>query len=150
LAAAQKANLPEDLLKTIKGGVTLEKVLASCSKHIKSLEKRAELGDAFVESKRAEAIKWYVKDQQTGGAKKVSVKTFKRILAALGDDLELIEEVIEEHRKSAQRKFPASVRRSTATQVADDDGIEAEEPEELPFKKKLDERTAAKVQSLHG
>ena len=145
-AAVSRANLPNELVSEInaKGG-GLTSILKVVSRHIKSLEPRAALGAQYVEAKRAEALKWYVKAQQTGGVKKVKTKTFKTVLERVGDDVDLINEMIEEQMGIAQAKFPASVRRSTVVRDPED----VEPPEALPTSGG-DPRTAKKVRRLHG
>lgn len=119
VAAAKAAGLPRDIIREVKankGG--LSALLTACTSHIKGLEgkvktltPKAELGDQYLESKRAEAIAWYVKANQEG-TKPVKTETFVKMLDRFGDDIDLFDSVIEEQKKAAKSKYPSNVRRS--------------------------------------
>lgn len=153
LAAAANARLPRDVVNACAAakGNGLDALLNAASKLIKSskakvaeLQPKAVLGDKYVEEKRTEAIKWYVKAKQVGGEKGVNVDRFTKMLDRFGADIDLIEEVIEEQKAIAQAKFPASVRRSTAER----DVHEIEEPADV--EQKMSDKAAEKVRSIHG
>lgn len=150
--AAVRAKLPREVVSAAekaKDGKELETLLSATSKHIaglrkqnKALEHKAALGEKFVEDKRSEAIAWYVRNKQAGTKKGVKTETFVKMLDRLGDDIELLDEVIQEHKEAAQAKFPSSVRRSTEPV----DPHSKEELEPVP----LDKRAAEKVRNAHG
>lgn len=122
VAAVTKAKLPKSVVDAVKAaksdkalGVLLSsvsKALADRDKEIKELEPKAKLGKQFVEAKKAEAVKWYVRSRQAGEEKGVNTDKFQRMLDRFDDDIDLLDEVIEEQKQMAQAKFPASVRRS--------------------------------------
>lgn len=152
LAAAKKAGLPAEVVKAFQKakGDDLEALLVASAGHINemaekvsTLEPKAELGDAFLKAKRAEAIAWYVKAHQVGKDEAVSVEKFTKALDRFGSDIELIDEAIEQQKDLAKAKFPASVRRSTAEK---DHNTVEEAPAALPISTKGSE----KVRRAHG
>lgn len=140
LNAARKARLSDETVKLIRDadGNGLDALMTEVGKQFK----RASLGEQFVKAKQAEAIKWYVRARQSGKEEGINTKRFQRMLDVIGDDIDMIDEVIEEHKEMAQAKFPASVRRSTVER----DPETIEELEEVPMSKDA----AEKVRRVHG
>lgn len=149
LAMAAKAKLSSAIVDKIhkakdNGLSVLVTSLASAEKQVKKLNKKAALGDEFVKAKRAEAIDWYVKAHQDPRSQKpVSTDKFVKMLDRFGDDVELIEEVAEEHKKSAQEKFSASGSRRS---VAHEDHNEADGVDPVEMSPKGEKAVA----SVHG
>lgn len=144
IAAVRKANLPDAVVMAVKSAKknALGAFITAAASHIDELTPKAVLGDKYVEAKRAEAIKWYVKAKQSGNTEPVKVERINKLLDLCGTDIDLIEEVIEEQKEIAQAKFPASVRRSTVER----DINQAEELDEI----QLDRSTEDKVRKLHA
>lgn len=151
LTAASRANLPGVVIAAINeasdnGLAALARSSANLLRQrgakVSELTPKAALGEKYLEEKRVEALKWYVRAKQSGSEQAVKVSRFKKLLDRLGDDIDAIEEVISEQKELAQAKFPASVRRSTAER----DVHEIEEPEEMPTSKEASD----KVARIHG
>jgi hypothetical protein len=153
LAAANKAKVPSEVLGTALDKETSEDVLEALfvgtTSHIKSLEtkveslqERAGFGDSYLKGLKDEALVWYVKNRQAGQDKGVKTDKFEKMLKRIGDDPELLLEVIEEQKESAQAKFPSSVRRS----VEINDPNERQELDPIDF----DDDHSKRVRSIHG
>lgn len=122
----------------------LLKALGDQESTIKALTPKAALGDQFLSAKRAEAVDWYVRANQTPESKGVNTDTFQRLLDAVGESVEGIESLIEMQKGLAQAKFPDAVRRSSFPSDANStDGPSGAD------KIKTD-ATAKSVERLHG
>lgn len=152
VAAVVKAKLPHEVIEAVSGakggnalGVLLSsvgKALESRDQQIKELEPNAKLGEKFIKSKRAEALKWFIRNRQAGEEKGVKTDKFERMLDKVGDDIELLDEIIDEQKQAAQAKFPASARRSTVpTDPHNVDDLQ---------QPTLDKESAEKVRKAHG
>lgn len=152
IAAARTAKLPNSVIERIqtskKDGLT--SLAMAVALEIKSLQEqnsgltaKAALGDRLVSEKRAEAIHWYRLSMATRPDAPVNVETFEKLLDRVGDDVDILEEVVKEQKEAAQRKFPKSVRRSSFP--ADPNKV-SDEIEPLEFQAEND----AKVSRLHS
>jgi hypothetical protein len=150
LSKLVRAKAPQSMLEAVSESDDPLAALVSASvsahrdleKTVAELTPRAEIGKAYIESLKADAINWYVKAHQLGADQPVKTETFQRILNNLGDDIDLIKEVTEDNRAQAQAKFPASVRRSTV----DTDPNVRDELQPVS----LSPETGQKVRNLHG
>lgn len=80
----------------------------------KTLASKAELGEAYVKSLRAEAIDSYVKANKDPSSQQgVNTTNVEKLLDACGDNIELIKELCSQYMATAQAKFPGTVRRSS-------------------------------------
>lgn len=154
IEAANQAKLPNETVSKALEAETAEEALGilfsgsselidSLNKRVGELENKAELGDKFIKSKRAEAIGWYVKNRQSDEQKRVNTSVFEKMLDRFGDDIELYDEVINEQKEAAQAKFPGSVRRSV--EPNDPHDVDKLEPIEA-----LNDEAAKRVSRIHG
>lgn len=124
--AALKAKLPASISEKLAAQEGddngLELVLSECSKIItdlqtenKGLVTKAAIGDEYFKSLKAEAVDWYVKAHKDHDNPEKGVETsiIDKMLAAAGEDTDLINDLIKEYKSQAQAKFPQAVRRST-------------------------------------
>lgn len=156
LAAATKARVPADIIRRVSAadGNGLDVLLREVGQHSESLSKqvedltpRAELGDEYIATLRAEAVDWYVKAHQDG-EKGVSTASFEKILDACGKSVDLVRSLRDEQKGLAQAKFPKTVRRTTVPT----DPNEATGPETITGvdgDKKPDDQNAKRVRRLH-
>lgn len=153
IAAAKAAQLPHGVVESLEGvdGDSLDALFTHIGSAFKSLEDRvsvlepqAALGDRYLKNKRAEARAWYVKARQSGEQEPVSVKTFDRMLERIGDDVEMLDELISEQKAIAEAKFPSATRRST---------FEADPNTTSPVEaveKAVSSKTSAAISRIHG
>lgn len=150
-----RSKLPATVLEAVSesSGDPVRALMTAASAHIESLqskvstlEPKAAIGTSYLSKLRAEAIDMYVKAKQTGKDTKVSTTTFEKMLDRFGDDIELFEGVIAEHKEQAQAKFPASVRRSTV----DTDPNDREAKEVGNIEPIAGQEQAEKIRHLHG
>lgn len=118
-------------------------LVASQSAQIVTLSTKADLGDAYLASQRAEAIDWYVRANAVEG-KGVNTDQFQKMLDQCGDNLELIKSLANMQKELAQAKFPGAVRRSSFPS----DANKASEPKALTIEGV--ESADSKVSRLHG
>lgn len=124
VAAARAAKLPDAVIERIetskKDGVT--SLALAVALEIKGLEEKvsglqplADLGEEYLKGLRADAIHFYTLARMDPKVpnKGVSTESFQKVLDRVGDDVDLIKEIIEEQKEAAQAKFPTSVRRSS-------------------------------------
>lgn len=111
LALVKRVGVPASLVKTVEEASDngLEPLLLA----VKPLAEKAALGEKYVEHLKSEAIAWYVRARQTGDNKAVSTETFVKMLDRIGEDPEILQDVITEQKQLAQAKFPDAIRRST-------------------------------------
>lgn len=122
VTALKSLALPEAVLRTVEDaeGDSLDTALLPLvgkiteqSTQIDALTPKAALGDKYIEAKRAEAIDWFVKANQSEPNSPVNTDVFQRLLTATGDNVDLIDALIEQQKSLAQAKFPAAIRRSS-------------------------------------
>lgn len=152
IAAARTAKLPDSVIERIqaskKDGVTslalaVALEIKGLQDQISALTPKAALGDRLISEKRADAIHWYRLSMATKPDEPVNVETFQKVLERVGDDADILDELVKEQKEAAQRKFPKSVRRSS---FPSDPNKEPEAVPELEFAAENDK----KVQRLHG
>jgi len=114
-------NVPDAVLRAVEDaeGDALDAALSPLigkivaqGDEITALSPKAVLGDQFIEAKRAEAISWYVKANQVDG-RGVNTDNFQKLLETCGDNIALLDELINSNKSVAQAKFPSAVRRSS-------------------------------------
>lgn len=134
--------VPESVLQAVESakGSSLDTAL-------RPLAEKATLGDQFIQTKRADAIAWYVKANQTEPNVAVSTDTFQRLLDAAGDNVELIDALTEQQKNLAQAKFPKTARRSSFP--ADANKATPPTPPALPDEASSDGGSRT-VKRLHG
>lgn len=115
---------------------------------VTTLTPKAALGDKYIEAKRAEAVDWYVKANQTRPNEPVSTDVFQRLLDAAGDNVELIDALIGQQKSLAQEKFPSPVRRSSFP--ADANNSQPADVPTLPDNDGVDNATGRTVKRIHG
>jgi hypothetical protein len=140
LACARKAGLPATLLdrfgqhldenKDAVAFAAFLSVIGDELKEVTGLKAKADLGDKFLSKTRAEALSWYIKAHQDQD-KPVDTKVFERILDRCGDDVELIEELLNDNKREAMKKYPDGYRRSTIP-------VDPNEPNEMTDPKVAD------------
>jgi hypothetical protein len=124
VAAARAAKLPIAVIERIesskKDGVTslalaVALEIKGLQEKVSEMEPKAALGDEYLKELRSEALHFYTlsrmdpKDPKKG----VKVESFQKVLDRVGDDVDLLKEIIAEQKEAAQEKFPKSVRRSS-------------------------------------
>ena len=122
LKSLRTLKAPATILSAVEGvqGDSLDAALSpllsalnESNKAVSELTPKAALGDKFLSAKRAEALDWYVKANQVEGSKGVNTDLFSKMLDNAGENVELIDGLIEMQKGLAQAKFPAAVRRSS-------------------------------------
>lgn len=157
VAAAVAAGVSDSIIKRLRKapkGLELATLLtamqADHDKVVSDLTPKAELGSAYIEELRSDAIHWYtVARQEPGKADQpVNVDSFRKILDACGENVELIKALIEDNKGTAQAKFPRSNRRSSFTPEDPNSPNLSEVPQ---FEaQNEDGRFDARVRSIHG
>lgn len=148
--------LPETVLRSVEDaeGDSLDTALrplvgkiTELTGEVSTLTPKAALGDTYIQSKRAEALDWFVKANQTEPNSPVSTGVFEKLLNASGDNVELIDALIEQQKTLAQAKFPAAVRRSSFPVDAN-----KSEPGDVPSLPDdgVDSATPRTVKRIHG
>lgn len=108
VAAAKQAGLPDSLIEQV------EKAAGNGLSFLLSRQAAlVTIGEKTISGKRADALHWYTVARMETGEKGVNTDTFSKMLDRLGDDVELLDDVIEQQKALAQAKFPKSVRRSS-------------------------------------
>jgi hypothetical protein len=120
----------------------LLKTLGDQDEKIKALTPKAAMGDAFLASKRSEAVDWFVRANQSEAGKGVNTDTFQKLLSAAGENIDVIDSLIEMQKGLAQAKFPDAVRRSSFPA----DANTATPPSEVS----IPDSTDKSVERLHG
>lgn len=157
LASARKANLPGSVIDAVveAEGNGLDALLAAVGSEIRkvhneksALQEKADLGEVYLKSLRAEALDWYVKAHQSETNRKISIETFERLLDKCGDDVELIKAMSDEQKERAQARFPQSVRRSSF--VFDPNVPKAPEMDSSDTGTESSGTTARRARKYHG
>lgn len=149
IAAARMAKLPDAVIERItsskKDGVT--SLALAVALEIKGLEEKvseltpkAALGEEFVKTLRTDAIHWYTLARQAAPDKGVNTEAFQKVLDRVGDEVDLLKEIIDEQKEAARNKFPKSVRRSSFPV----------DPNERKASEDIDSDNDDKVRRLHG
>lgn len=121
LAAVVKAKLPVHFTEKVTNaeGDGLDLVLQTASDEIGNLNKqvgdltpKAAMGEKYIESLKESAKSWYIKSMQSNSGESVDTTFVEKLLELSGDNVEIIEGLIEQYTKDAQAKFPGTVRRS--------------------------------------
>lgn len=157
LAAARKAKVSETALAAVKDAkgsglsallVTLSSENAALTKSVAELTPHAEIGAGYLLELRANAIDWYVKANATKTEPKVSTVTFQKILDRCDGDVDLLKELAEEQKKTAQAKFPGAVRRSSFP--SDPNALVEQSGVTTPSFEEGGDDNDARVQRIHG
>lgn len=153
LRAAERAKLPATVIDRIrqsnKDGVS--SLAVAVALEIKSLEQKvseltpkAEIGEQYITHLRADAVHWYTISRQSKAGEAINTETFEKLLDRVGDSVDILKGLIDEHKAEAQKKFP-KVRRSSFPK----DPNEAEAP--TPVELEEDEDVSGrKVTRLHS
>lgn len=157
LAAAKKAKVSETAIAALRASkglgldallVTLSSENAALIKSVADLTPKAEIGSQYLAQLRAEAIDWYCKANATNEDPKVSTTTFEKILDRCDGDVDLLQELAEEQKKTAQAKFPKSVRRSSFP--SDPHSLEEKAEAKVPSFEEGGDDNDVRVQRIHG
>lgn len=83
------------------------------TKAIEKMVKLAECGEHYVRELRSDALAWFVRSNTVPERQGVKTDAFEKMLHRIGDDVELLKEVVQEQKDLAQSRFPSTVRRSS-------------------------------------
>lgn len=119
--AASPSIADNDEIQALAGslGLTVEsdddivELVSAAARKITEAAPKVAMIDKYIASLRSDAVNFYVRANLTGDSKGVRTETFEKMLDRIGDDPDLLLEVVAEQKSLAKSRFPSGAIRSS-------------------------------------
>lgn len=105
--------LAESLGLTVEGDNDVVALVSAAARKIAEAAPKVAMIDKYIASLRSDAVNFYVRANLTGDSKGVRTETFEKMLDRIGDDPDLLLEVVAEQKSLAKSRFPSGAIRSS-------------------------------------